>query len=62
MRTAVASLMLAALLLGSGLIAAPAASAATASLAGGTEAPIGLMTGLLAIGFLLAHQAMSDDD
>lgn len=63
MRTALTSLMAAALLLGSGLLAAPSAAAAAAGpLSGGAEAPIGVMTGLLAIGFLLAHRAMSDDD
>lgn len=67
MRTTLTSLLAAALLLGSGLFAAPAADAAAGPLsagafAGGTEAPIGLMTSLLAIGFLLAHRAMSDDD
>ena len=71
MRTALTSLLAAALLLGSGLIAAPAVSAsgtlaagafAAGAFTGGTEAPVGVMTGLLAIGFLLAHRAMSDDD
>lgn len=62
MRTACTALLTAVLLLGSGLVAAPAASASTGAFAGGAEAPVGVMIGLLAIGFLLAHRAMSDDD
>ena len=62
MRLILAALAVAALLSLSGAFAAHADAASMAMVPASADAPVALMTGLLAIGFLIAHRAMDDDD
>lgn len=62
MRQALTAIMLAVLLLGSGAVFASPAQAAAGFVGGDAGAPVGLMTGLLMIGFLVAQRLMGDDD